>query len=162
MPPLFFFYGERYDGPGAYLMASGPLTGGLKMAVRSSNRGDRVVRSSEPDSLPPVDVHVLPVGIPELDIPHSEAVAQNVSLPPYPHIDAVQRWWHPPVARRLTQRFGYRQLLGLKFSRADLERGKICAGRKSRREVLFARRKAGFRGSAPGPYRRRFNSQYGC
>lgn len=42
------------------------------------------------------------------------------------------------------------------------QRVRFCIQRKSRREVLFAFRVAGRRGSAPGPYRRRVESSWSC
>lgn len=39
---------------------------------------------------------------------------------------------------------------------------RVCIGRKVRREVLFARRKAGFSGSARGRYKRTYFSQFSC
>lgn len=41
-------------------------------------------------------------------------------------------------------------------------RVRFCVARKQRREVLFAWRKVGFRGSSPGPYRRYGSSQWRC
>lgn len=38
----------------------------------------------------------------------------------------------------------------------------VCRTRAARREVLFARKVAGRRGSAPGPYRRTLDSQVRC
>lgn len=38
----------------------------------------------------------------------------------------------------------------------------FCMRRKARREVLFALKRAGFRGSASGSYRRNMFSRYGC
>lgn len=38
----------------------------------------------------------------------------------------------------------------------------VCIDRQQRREVLFASRKAGFSGSAPGPYRRSAKSKIRC
>lgn len=41
-------------------------------------------------------------------------------------------------------------------------RVRFCVQRKTRREVLFALRRAGYSGSAPRSYSRSANSNYGC
>lgn len=53
------------------------------------------------------------------------------------------------------------QFLGLNRLLAN-PRVTMCVRRKQRREVLFAMRRAGFSGSAPGPYRRTNNSSWSC
>lgn len=59
----------------------------------------------------------------------------------------------------------YRQMVGLGRMVRNPKRVLFCVKRKIRREVLFAFRRAGFRGSGPGrrrTYRRNGNSSHGC
>lgn len=42
------------------------------------------------------------------------------------------------------------------------ERSKVCVSRVERKQVLFAKGKAGRRGSAPGPYVRKVSSNWRC
>lgn len=59
----------------------------------------------------------------------------------------------------------YRQMLSLGRMVARPSRVMFCVKRKIRKEVLFALRKAGYRGSGPGrrrTYRRTGDSSHGC
>lgn len=57
--------------------------------------------------------------------------------------------------------FPDKRLVGQLLMRAP-SRVKFCVDRKARREVLFAFKRAGYRGSAPRSYKRTEDSQYSC
>lgn len=68
----------------------------------------------------------------------------------------------PPPVRTPTRKSGGPWRFWGSLSVRVPERVKFCVQRKERREVLFARRVAGRRGTAPGPYRRSPKSQWSC
>lgn len=78
-----------------------------------------------------------------------------------------------PLTRKVSGRFSfptpfarqYEQMLAVGSMVRNPKRVFFCVKRKLRREVLFAFRKVGFRGSSPGArrsYRRNGNSLHGC
>lgn len=79
-------------------------------------------------------------------------------LPPASSRRLVRFMWRSPVEVRRTRLFDLPYGLSI---RAPLK-VRFCLRRKERREVLFAKRKVGYRGSSPGPYRRTANSQWRC
>lgn len=127
------------------------------MAVRSSRRSGRLLSPSDPASLLPPDVRMLPLDEPDELVPGSEAVALAWSN--------LARSYRPKSPRRISEpylrRSPWRQLSGsIRAIPQELWIAKVCAGRKSRREVLFAKRRMG-RGSGK-PRKWRITSQYGC
>lgn len=84
-------------------------------------------------------------------VPEARILASRVLLP------GVRR--DAPIRAR---RDVLRSVLRPVFS-ARAERSlRICFARQRRRQVLFAKRRAGYPGSAAGPYRRTPNSNYSC
>lgn len=80
---------------------------------------------------------------------------------------SVSKWRRRPAPFRFKSPF-YRQYQQIKFAGKVVRNPKkvaFCVARKVRREVLFAFRRAGYRGSGPGrrrTYRRNGNSLHGC
>lgn len=80
-----------------------------------------------------------------------------------PHISFVARILAALARRQATPPAKPRSFLSLgQLSFRAPARVRVCVQRKARREVLFAFNRAGFRGSAPGRYRRTQDSQYSC
>lgn len=143
------------------------------MARRSSRSRDTIERRGEayfPSSgtLPPAQERVLTdvdelaeIRRPRPALPTWEAVYQSTikRARKLPQIFSVVKQPRRAFSRQLG-RYNPRALL---LEVRVPQRVRFCLQRKQRREVLFAWKRAGFRGSAPKRfYRRSQNSQYRC
>lgn len=106
---------------------------------------------------------------PPIEVLHDNLVRDNLFVLPHSQfintspLTRLPEVFYPSAKRvaphaKLTFGNPYLSQLAMRVPRHVL----FCVRRKSRREVLFAYRRAGFSGSAPRRYRRTAESRYSC
>lgn len=120
-----------------------------------------------PPALPRVAFHD---DLDSFDSPLSPAVPAvpslpNPSIPSYGQRSKARSRLSPHPASPLVvkpRRYGQQPRLAKTIQISAPRKVLACLRRRRRREVLFALKRAGRRGSAPGPYRRTKFSSYSC
>lgn len=137
-----------------------------RRSVRSRS-GDRTTRSSLPARLPRAFLTRLPLEEAQerawrpVWAPRRPLLVSTWSTTRSPHLARPGQVLSPLRPRSESRGRELRPpMYQLRMSAPS--RSSFCHRRKERRQVLFAIRRAGYSGSAPGPYRRTQDSQYSC